>query len=92
MSAEDYQGYKDLKKLKQSKCSNNRHKSTELLVNYNINFTSHNFGAHLVINHNGELIDFWPGTGKWCVRRGKEGRGVFKLLKLLNITVNKRGK
>jgi len=29
-----------------------------------------------------ELIDFWPGTGKWIARDTKlKGRGVFNLLK-----------
>ena len=46
-----------------------------------IQFTSYDDGAHLVVAAKGELIDFWPGTGKW-MRRGepKVYLGVNKLI------------
>ena len=55
-------------------------------MNKKISFVSKNNGAHLVICHFDLMIDFWPATGRWIVRKSpKEGRGVFKLLKYLGV-------
>lgn len=41
--------------------------------------------SHLIVTGSGwELVDFWPGTGKWIARDTKrKGRGVFNLLKYI---------
>lgn len=62
----------------------NRTTSAEVLTDNGIEFQAHNFGAHLVINADGHVIDFWPGTGLFIPRKSKKrGRGVFNLLKFI---------
>lgn len=74
------------KYIKEKKLSN-LESSTEILIRNQINFTSHNGGVHLIITSLNEIIDYWPSTGKWIVRKSnKQGRGVFKLLKRINKT------
>lgn len=63
----------------------NRQASLDHLNAAGVVFTEHNNGAHLIIRHGGFTVDFWPGTGKWAVRRGLSGRGVFNLLAALGI-------
>jgi len=47
-------------------------------------FESKNKGAHLIVRHNGKVIDYWPGTGKFIDRAtGKGKRGIRPLLKYL---------
>lgn len=58
-----------------------REKSAALLQERGIEFETKNGGAHLIVRHGDKVTDFWPGTGKWIVRQGKKGRGVFPLLK-----------
>lgn len=70
-----------LKVRSQIKRSQNRMGSAELLRRAGIEFDSHNMGAHLVVKHAGKVVDFWPGTGKWCVRGGLvQNRGVNGLM------------
>lgn len=57
----------------------NKRKSREVLKKEGIDFTEHNNGVHLIVEGH---IDFWPSTGKFTVRGGKTGRGVFNLVKL----------
>lgn len=60
---------------------NNKNYSTQLLKDSGIEFAEHNEGLHLMIRLNSDIVDFWPSTGKWHMRRNnKWGRGVFKLL------------
>lgn len=60
----------------------NRSKSATLLVESGLSFHSNNGGVHLTVNSDGVVVDFWPGTGKWTVRKTKKsGRGVFNLIK-----------
>lgn len=41
--------------------------------------------THLVVNHNGKVADFWPTTGKFCIRGTNDyKRGVRLLIKQLN--------
>lgn len=59
----------------------NRQTSPEVLTAAGIAFTSHNFGAHLLLC--GNKVSFWPGTGLWIDSRTtppKKGRGVRKLI------------
>ena len=77
--------YSHLKAESIVKRGNNREFSANLLKNNNIDFESKNNGSHLIVNHNGKIADFWPGTGKFNIR-GEDGyfRGVRNLIKKLN--------
>lgn len=74
------------KAASQAKRAGNREFSTNLLRDRGVEFTSHNDGAHLVVLGK---WNFWPGTGKFAERRGtasrrpREGRGVHRLLTLI---------
>lgn len=65
--------------------ANSRQASAELLKQAGIAFEEKNGGAHLVIDHAGHRIDFWPGTGLWIPRgqKTRKWRGIFPLLKHL---------
>ena len=72
------------------KRASNRKTSAGVLRAQQIDFTSHNDGAHLVVADahallgHGHVIDFWPGTGLWKVRGSpREGRGVRTMIKFL---------
>lgn len=70
-------------KVKQAKRADNRKRSADLLALKGVRFTMHNAGAHLIIQADGYLVDFWPGTGKWATRGHRfsiVGRGVRNLL------------
>lgn len=70
-----------------AKRAGNRENSAEILTQRGVSFTPKNGGAHLIVNHNGKVADFWPGTGKYQVRgAGPYKRGVFNLLKDLGVT------
>lgn len=75
--------WRDIHKQKAEKRGENRVNSAQILKERGINFESKNGGAHLIVSHNGKTVDFWPGTGKWISRIGGKGRGVRKLLKML---------
>ena len=72
--------WKDVKEAGQKKRADNRESSAQYLQKYDIPFTSHNFGAHLIVEGKECFIDFWPGTGKWISRSGKRGFGVKNLV------------
>lgn len=63
----------------------NKNNSASILTASGVSFESKNDGVHLIVKHNSTVVDFWPSTGKWIVRKGKSGRGVFQLLKHLGI-------
>lgn len=79
--------WRDHKEARKEKKEANQESSTEILNGSGVKFESKNFGRHLIIQGEGEKVDFWPSTGKWIVRNGREGRGVRKLLKYLGVTV-----
>ncbi len=73
----------DAAKIKRER---NTKSSTDVLMHKRISFVKRNNGAHLIIKHFDQLIDFWPATGLWKVRNTpKENRGVFKLLKYMGV-------
>lgn len=74
--------YPDLKKESQQRRAGNRENSAKILEDEGVKFESKNLGAHLIVHGESVTVDFWPGTGKFIVRGGKTGRGVFSLLKL----------
>ena len=66
--------------------ASHRETSAKHLADRGVAFLSKNGGAHLVVSHDDEVVDFWPGTGKFIPRNGgKPGRGVFNLLKRLGV-------
>jgi len=74
--------FNGLKGESQKRRADNRESSAKILEENGIKFESKNMGAHLIVSGDSITIDFWPGTGKFIVRGGKTGRGVFNLLKL----------
>jgi hypothetical protein len=74
--------FNGLKGESQKRRAGNRESSAKILADDGIKFESKNLGAHLIVRGELVTVDFWPGTGKWIVRGGKTGRGVFNLLKL----------
>ena len=37
-------------------------------------------GYHIIIQHEGHTVDYWPSRGKWMIRHsGRRGRGLAKL-------------
>ena len=67
-----------------SKRASNRDQSAIYLTERDIVFSSNNSGAHLIVEGNSGYIDFWPGTGKWIVRKGRKGFGVKNLVNFIN--------
>ena len=72
-----------------------RESSPAMLRGAGIAFEARNNGAHLIVQHNGRVADFWPGTGLFNIRgdldrRGKPQylRGVRLLIKQLREVPN----
>ena len=80
--------YEAIKKRSQEKRGSNREQSTNILTEKGVIFESKNNGAHLVIQGNSCVIDFWPGTGRWITRQGTKGFGVFNLLNEIGDNLN----
>lgn len=69
-------------KIKQEKRANNKRSSTIILDENGISYKPHNNGIHLIIKHNGFIVDFWPSTGKYIVHGSKKyKRGIYRLLR-----------
>lgn len=82
--------YTFMRSESQERRRNNREQSADILRREGIKFETHNAGAHLIVTYAARVADFWPGTGKWIIRRGPDlglfpyaGRGVFNLLKAI---------
>jgi len=65
------------------------HRSTQQLIDNDVDFTVHNKGYHLIITYPKGIIDFWPSTGRW-IHRGMEdytpeGHGITELLYYMGI-------
>lgn len=84
-SDDDYACGRHAQKEKRAR---NRERGTEILKEHGIAFQSKNDGAHLIVKHDGKIADYWPGTGKFIFREGGEGRGVFNLLRALEVKRN----
>ena len=70
--------------------ADNRASSGKILADHGVAHEVKNGGAHIIVTHGEKVIDFWPGTGKFIPRGfGRPGRGVFNLLKLLGVEVNR---
>ena len=78
---EDQAARKEASKEKRAK---NRQESAEYLSLRGIEFYSNNAGVHLIVNgEEAGTIDFWPGTGKWKTKNGKQGGGVKNLVRFI---------
>ena len=77
--------WREYKVERQQKRASNRDHSKKILDNNAIPHEVKNGGAHLIVTMDDLVIDFWPGTGLWIVRDGKNQRhgGVRKLLKFI---------
>jgi len=77
--------FQELKERSQDKRAGNRENSAAYLNGAAIPFTTHNNGAHLVVEGDTCYIDFWPGTGKWITRDEpkKTGFGVRNLVNFI---------
>ena len=70
--------------------ADNRASSAQILAAHSVAHEVKSGGAHIIVTHGEKVIDFWPGTGKFIPRGfGRPGRGVFNLLKLLGVEVNR---
>lgn len=74
--------YRDWDEQKKEKKSSNKEYSTNKLISEGVDFESKNGGVHLIVTGKKCLIDYWPSTGKFITRDGKNGRGINNLLKL----------
>ena len=85
MGQEESEMWREWKKMKQDARSQRRENAPELLTNAGIPFTTHNHGAHLILDTHLGFVDFWPGTTKWKTRSFPpiEGHGISKLLTLI---------
>lgn len=75
----------DMKQQSIDRRASNRENSAQVLTDHGVSFDSRNDGAHLIVTHAGRVFDFWPGTGLFKDRQGKQGRGVFGMLKALGV-------
>lgn len=79
--------FDDMRERSKEKRAHNTVASTSILINKNVSFESKNNGAHLIVSHNGKVVDFWPATGKFICRSGKkDARGIRPLLKYIGVT------
>lgn len=59
-------------------------KPEEILINSGLYFQTKNNGLHIIVYINYKpKADFWPTTGKWKLRKGKDGFGVYNLIRKL---------
>ena len=79
------EAFREMSKYKQAKRRERLKVNTGKLVKLNIKFDSRNNGLHLIINHNGKIIDFYPSTGLWWQRHNPKAknRGIDNLLKCI---------
>lgn len=81
---EETESWRNYRKDKQTKRQQNKDDSTFLLNQADVSYTEHNDVLHLIIQHNEDIIDFYPSTGLWIVRKKNyQRRGIGKLLKYL---------
>ena len=78
--------FNDWHKVKQEKRASNTEQSTAILSRAGVVFSSPNGGAHLIVLAGPHVVDFWPSTGLWIIRKAKTNarrRGVRKLVKFV---------
>jgi hypothetical protein len=57
--------------LSKKRREHNREYGVSMLKKCGVTFSEHNNGFHLVVRHNGMVLDYWPSTGKWRLRGDK---------------------
>lgn len=78
--------YALIREIGRQKKLSNMEQSTLLLDRLGIDYESKNNGIHLIVSHDTKIVDFYPSTGKWIVRKvGKSDRGVMNLLRYLGV-------
>ena len=78
--------WRDHKAIQSKKRASNRLNLARSLVSAGVCYTSHNDGAHLVVEHNCLIVDFWPGTGRWKNRKsGEYGFSIKSIFKHIRI-------
>jgi phage host-nuclease inhibitor protein Gam len=83
-SGSDGDFFRALRKQGQYDRSINRQNGAMRLIDNGIEFHVKNNGAHLIVNHNNKIVDFWPGTGKWIVRNSSiKRKGIINLINFL---------
>lgn len=81
-----WSAFKDRAEESAERRAMNRAGCAEQLKALGIPFTTNNAGVHLMLTHNGQRIDYWPGTGKWRVpATGHSRRGIKSLLDFLKV-------
>jgi len=75
--------WNEQKEYGKKKRGDNRENAPTILFEHGIKFEAKNCGAHLIVEGKNCIIDFWPGTGKWILRKDTRnaGRGIFNLIK-----------
>ncbi len=79
--------FEDRKEASKKRRKKNRETSLKILTEVDVMINEKNDGAHLIVKtpRGGSIIDFWPGTGLYIVRKsGLRGRGVRNLIKEIN--------
>ena len=74
------------REVKQAKRASNTEQSTAILQRSGVTFSSPNGGAHLIVLAGPHVVDFWPSTGLWIIRKAKTNarrRGVRKLVEFV---------
>lgn len=79
----DAEVFRAMSERSRQKREDNREAAPAILTRHGLAFETHNAGVHLIVTGPHGKADFWPGTGKWIVRAGGNGRGVFNLIKKL---------
>lgn len=82
-SSEISEAFAALKADRKIRRSKNSESSLKILTDLAIFFELKNYGTHVIVKHSGKTCDFWPSTGRWIIRGGKNGRGVFQMIKEL---------
>lgn len=73
------QQWESKKEESRQRRAGHRERAPVTLRQNSVAFTSHNDGAHLVVE---QRIDYWPGTGLWRDKRtGESARGIASLLR-----------
>jgi len=77
---------KAMDQMSQDNAAEDRKQGLLALRAANIPLEVKNNGAHLIVHAKTGVIDFWPGTGLWIPRNGRQRqRGLDRLLKHLGI-------
>ena len=82
--------YRDRRQKKESNLNWSMSLIENLAAINKLSYELKNSGYHCIVRAGGKTVDFWPSTGKYIVRGGKTGRGVFNMLREIGINV-KRG-